>query len=171
ALVVMNILWWTDTTPPLAFAFLGIVLFLAHCNFFYRSTPETRRQVTVGYGILAVLLFLSQLFFKRNLFSPTLNITQAEWPLLFCEFCFLIIGVAAFFYRPRQGPQTAQQARNAAINQTARPAGIARNIGLFRRLFPVRPPQHNPANNQPAQAPGAGQGNNRPFGNPDPGAP
>ncbi len=160
ALVLLDVMWWLSNSPPDSFAFLGIIVFLAHCSFFQRLDPRVRRSYFIGYGVLALIAFTAQALLRRDFFSrwPT----NDEWPLISVEVVLFIIGIVAVVLeisRPRRAAQlTAQQARNANINQVASPFNVLRSMYPFSRIFPMRPPVVNRANQPPP-------------GNPDPGAP
>ncbi len=140
AFILINVMWWLDRSPPAAFATLGIVVFLAHCSLFNCTPRASRRGYTLAYAVFTLINLAVQMTFKRDFFTRPRP--SDEWPLLCIEFIRIVIGIAAFFYRPRytQHP-TAQAAQNAHIDQTIQPLNILRNMWPFSRLFPPQPPQ------------------------------
>ncbi|HTK12124.1 MAG TPA: hypothetical protein VL485_33440 [Ktedonobacteraceae bacterium] len=162
AFIIINVMWWLDKSPPIAFALLGMIVFLAHCSETYHTRAENRRNYLIGYGVIALFLFVMQATLKRGFFAA--NRPPDEWPLLWVEtllmLAAILVGVFAILRRGRQPTQlTAQQAYDQGIDNMATPGNILRTAWPFRRLFPPRPPAAANQNQQP------------PVGNPDPGAP
>ncbi len=136
ALLLIIVMWWRDQSTPLSFAFLCIIVFLAHCSFSQQLIPEDRRTGLLVYAFLALCGFFAEWIFKTNFWPPSDN----AWPLLCVQGILLIVGVIAFFRRSRAATQrTAQDQLNINIDRQAGPLAVLRRVWPLSRIWPPRP--------------------------------
>lgn len=131
SLLIINIMWWHDNSPPIPFALLAISVFIAHCSLFHHSPPARQRLYLSAYGLLCLLLLLVEALFKRN-FQVHLG---GEWPLLTIEILLIFVGVGAIFWRTR----TTRPARHqlpATMSSSISPLTVLSSLWPFRHLFP-----------------------------------
>jgi hypothetical protein len=146
-------LWWLDRTPPVAFALLSILVFVANCSFFQRIPQIVRRYYVMGYGFLSLIGLILAFLLKHYLQT---GIPEGDQPLLASEALLVLLGIGAIFWHPRpEQPLTAQEALDESIAQVATPLYALRSMPGMNRLWPNRPIQ---ADNQQNPPPGGGGG-------------
>lgn len=131
SLLLINIMWWHDNSPPISFGLLAISVFIAHCSLFHHSPPARHRLYLSAYGLLCLLLLLAEVLFKRN-FQAHLG---DEWLLLTIEILLVFIGIGAIFWRSQHTRPTRHQLP-AIMNASISPLTVLSSLWPFNHLFP-----------------------------------
>lgn len=141
ALVIINIMWWLDNSPPIAFTFLSIVVFLANCSLFQRMAPAARRLSLIGYGIVSLGCLVVEVLLKPNFLFPLFHAPPQEvWPLVCTQVLLIFVGIGAIFWRPRDTTQlTARQAMTRNVRRFDSPFAALASVWPFNRIFTPRP--------------------------------
>lgn len=132
ALTVLCAMWLLDRAMPLAFAYLGMVVFVGNACFFYQRPAREQRRLLIVYGVAGLVSLPVTALYR--LANPQI------WPFFLAGALLLISGLAALFWHPRpERPLTAQEQLDASIARAATPGFLLRNLWPLNRFLPNRP--------------------------------
>lgn len=143
--ILINVMWWVNNSPVIAFALLSISVFVAHCSLFYRSSPEQRRLYLAGYGLLSLILLLIEGLFKHHFQAHLAD----EWLLLCIQGLLVLIGVIAIFWRLQPAAQrTTQAPSHIEASDQLSPLTILGSLWPFNRFIPETNEQRGQKDNK-----------------------